>query len=54
LGAGAVNEGLGWRQKHGVMAGLVPAIPMLLAKLCHRNRDHRVPVLRAGPVMTAV
>jgi hypothetical protein len=35
-----------------VMAGLVPAIPLREARLCHMDRDHRVMPLRGGPVMT--
>jgi hypothetical protein len=34
------------------MAGLDPAIPLRDARLYQNNRNHRVTVLRAGPVMT--
>jgi len=32
------------------MAGLVPAISLMLAPLCQSEQDHRVSALRAGPV----
>jgi hypothetical protein len=32
-----------------VMAGLVPAIPILVARACPINRDHRDSRLRRGP-----
>jgi hypothetical protein len=37
-----------------VIAGLVPAIPMPVARSCFMNRDHRDSPLRGGPVMTEI
>jgi hypothetical protein len=34
------------------MAGLDPAISLRDVSLCHNERDHRVSLLRSGPVMT--
>jgi hypothetical protein len=31
------------------MAGLVPAIPFILAQSCHSNRDHRITTLTRLP-----